>query len=679
MQLCKKYTDIFTLDNDTMTTNNFYEQKIRTNDENPVYTRNYRTLQGQKEEIDTQVNKLMRNDLIEPSLSPYNSPIILVPKKSQNNGRKWRLCIDYRRVKQKLIPDKFPLPRIDVILDGLGKAKYFSTLDLFSGFHQIPIEKESMEITAFTTEKGIFQWKVLPFGLNIAPNSFCRMMAIAFSGLKPEQCFLYVDDIIVLGRSEKHHMENLKTVFERCRKFNLKLNPEKCQFFKHEIVYLGHKCTNKGILPDESKIEAVRKYPRPTNKKEVKSFTAFVNYYRRFIQNYVELASPLNKLTGKRQEFIWTEECEKAFQGMRDKLISPQILQYPNFEEEFIVTVDASNMECGAVLSQEINGNDLPIAYVSRTFQKGEKNKPTIEKELLGIYFAVKSFEPYLWGRHFTIRTDHKPLVHLYNLKNPTSKLSLIRMELDNHNFTIVYIPGELNVTADALSRIDLQNSGYITNTNDGHKTDKPLKININEIREALNEENESNDEKEGQILAITRSRARQVAQANEANKNESNEKLKAMPIIEETNDAHLRGVPFLATNKENILRAIQDKRKLFQIDVKNVTNDTKTLEYLASRLEKMAGDKGISNIKWQKDDLFFKRVNIEQFKEACIRKLKRLRISILTPKIKVTDKAKQEELLRMHHDDPIQGGHAGRKRLLAKLKSKYFWKGNAS
>lgn len=138
---------------------------------------------------------------------------------------------------KKLIPDKFPLPRIDVILDGLGKAKYFSTLDLFSGFHQIPIDEKSREITAFSTEKGIFQWKVLPFGLNIAPNSFCRMMAIAFSGLKPEQCFLYVDDIIVLGRNETHHIDDLRIVFDRCRKYNLKLNPEKCTFFKCEITY----------------------------------------------------------------------------------------------------------------------------------------------------------------------------------------------------------------------------------------------------------------------------------------------------------------------------------------------------------------------------------------------------------------------------------------------------------
>lgn len=303
MSICRDYTDVFTLDSDKMTTNNFYSQKIRMTDDSPVYTKNYRLAHGQKEEINKQVNKLLENDLIEPSLSPYNSPIILVPKKSTDGSKKWRLCIDYKRLNVKLIPDKFPLPRIDVILDGLGNAKYFSTLDLFSGFHQVPIESNSREITAFSTENGIYQWKVLPFGLNIAPNSFCRMMAIAFSGLKPEQCFLYVDDIIVLGRNERDHIENLKAVLERSRKYNLKLNPEKCVFFRTEITYLGHKCTDKGILPDETKTEAVQKYPRPQDKAAVKSFTAFTNYYRRFIENYAEIARPLNKMTGKKRGF----------------------------------------------------------------------------------------------------------------------------------------------------------------------------------------------------------------------------------------------------------------------------------------------------------------------------------------------------------------------------------------
>lgn len=387
-------------------------------------------------------------------------------------------------------------------------------MDLISGFHQVPIESNSREITAFSTENGIYQWKVLPFGLNIAPNSFCRMMAIAFSGLKPEQCFLYVDDIIVLGRNERDHIENLKHVLERSRKYNLKLNPEKCVFFRTEITYLGHKCTEKGILPDETKTEAVQKYPRPQDKAAVKSFTAFTNYYRRFIENYAEIARPLNKMTGKNAVFEWTDECEKSFQLLKSKLLSPVILQYPDFSKEFIITVDASNFACGAVLSQENNNRDLPIAYISRTFEKGEKNKPIIEKELLAIHFAIKTFNPYIWGKHFMVKTDHKPLVHLYNLKDPSSKLSLIRMDLEKYNFTIVYIPGKSNVTADALSRITIDDLSKI------YENKVTLLIHINTIKHIFNETNRT--------LAVTRSmtKMKERDNDNEINMN-SNEKEK--------------------------------------------------------------------------------------------------------------------------------------------------------
>lgn len=166
-------------------------------------------------------------------------------------------------------------------MDGLGKAKYFSILDLFSGFHQIELENNSRELTAFSTEQGSFQWKVLPFGLSVAPNSFCRMMSLAFAGLPAEQAFLYMDDIIVIGTSENDQLRNLKNIFAICRKYNLKLNPEKCNFFRHEVNFLGHTCTQEGLLPDKSKIKTIASYPRPHDGDAAKRFSAFMNYYRR--------------------------------------------------------------------------------------------------------------------------------------------------------------------------------------------------------------------------------------------------------------------------------------------------------------------------------------------------------------------------------------------------------------
>lgn len=237
-----------------------------------------------------------------------------------------------------------------------------------------------------------------------------------FSGLEPHQAFFYMDDIIVIGCSSEHHLNNLRDIFKICRKYNLKLNPLKCQFFKDEVIFLGHKCTPNGILLDESKTEAVQKYPRPINKDEVKRFTAFANYYRRFIKNFAELAAQLNKLTRKSSEFVWSKDCERSFNTIKHILISPPLLQFPDFSKKFIVTVDASKIACGAVLSQNFNGCDRPICYISRSFKKGELNKSTIEKELLAIHFAISHLRPYFYGQQFNVRSDHPPLIYLYNI-----------------------------------------------------------------------------------------------------------------------------------------------------------------------------------------------------------------------------------------------------------------------
>lgn len=314
LTLCSEFSEIFALKTDKITVNNFYKQKLKLLDNNPVYIKNYRTPKLQKDEINRQIGKMLDNAIIEPSTSEYNSPVLLVPKKSLDGQKAWRLCIDFRFInKHKLVADKFPLPRIDDILDQLGRAKWFSVIDLISGFHQIPLEEESRDVTSFSVDAGSFRFTRLPFGLSVSPNSFQRMMSIAFAGVTPEKAFLYMDDLIVIGCSEKHHLSNLKSVFQTCKKFNLKLNPEKCQFFRKEVTYLGHKITDKGILPDDAKYDVILKYPVPRSADEVKRFVAFCNYYRRFIPNFALIAQPLNKLSRKNVKFVWSAECQSAF------------------------------------------------------------------------------------------------------------------------------------------------------------------------------------------------------------------------------------------------------------------------------------------------------------------------------------------------------------------------------
>jgi len=437
--LCTKYSDIFGLETEPITTNNFYKQKLRLKDDEPVYVKNYRSPHSQVNEIQKQVGKLITDGIVEPSVSEYNSPLLLVPKKSSptSDSKKWRLVIDYRQINKKLLSDKFPLPRIDDILDQLGRAKYFSCLDLMSGFHQIELEKSSRDITSFSTSNGSYRFKRLPFGLKIAPNSFQRMMTIAFSGLEPSQAFLYMDDLIVIGCSEKHMLKNLTDVFDKCREYNLKLHPEKCSFFMHEVTFLGHKCTDKGILPDDKKYDVIMNYPVPHNADSARRFVAFCNYYRRFIKNFAEYSRHITRLCKKNVPFEWTVECQDAFQYLKSKLMEPTLLQYPDFNKEFCIITDASKQACGAVLTQNHDGLQLPIAYASRSFTKGESNKCTTEQELAAIHWAILHFRPYIYGKHFLIKTDHRPLIYLFSMINPSSKLTRMRLELEEYDFAV--------------------------------------------------------------------------------------------------------------------------------------------------------------------------------------------------------------------------------------------------
>lgn len=663
LSLCAEYSDIFALDTDQMTVNNFYEQKFRLTDSEPVYVKNYRLPHTQKSEIDTQVNKLLKNNLIEPSQSNYNSPLILVPKKSTDGSKRWRMCVDYRLVNKKLVADKFPLPRIDDVLDGLGRARFFSVIDLYSGFHQIPIHEASRDITSFSTSNGSYRWKVLPFGLNVSPNSFSRMMSLAFSGLSYEQAFLYMDDIIVIGCSENHHLKNLRNVFGVCRKYNLKLNPNKCEFFRPEVNFLGHRCTSKGLLPDEGKMEAVKKYPTPHDKDATRRFVAFANYYRRFIRDFAKLVRPLNGLTRKEVDFIWSKECDHSFQTLKSKLISPPILQYPDFAKPFLVTVDASNLACGAVLSQNFNGQDLPIYFASKGFNKAEKNKSTIEKELIAIHFAVNHFRPYIYGTNFVVRSDHRPLIFLYKLKNPSSKLTRIRLDLEEYNFTVEYIRGKDNVAADALSRISIEDLKNLY-----PPSASVLKIMTRSMTRKLRQQNLVEQDRPQEISEIGRVR-----------------------ITEEFGSSFIRTIPRIICRNLNLesrdnmsqgsprkrkLCAHVGHRKLFDIDLeKTIINEKLDLAAVFSKLQRIAKDKKIGKIQWPLNDEIFKCYTVNKFKEIGEANLEDLQIVLISSPTQITDENERLQLINRFHNDPIFGGHCGQKKLYAKLRRYYYWK----
>ena len=395
----------------------------------------------------------MENDIIEPSSSPFNSPLWIVPKKADSQETvKWRTVIDYRALNEKTISDSYPLPNITDILDQLGEAKYFSTLDLASGFHQISMDPTSKSKTAFSTPFGYYEYKRMPFGLKNAPATFQRLMDQILSGLQGIELFLCTVNIVIYSSSLEEHGEKFKKLLGRLQTAGLTLQPEKCNFLRKEIASLGHVITQDRVKPDPRKIEAVNKFPRPKSR-NIKQFLELIGDYRRVIPQFEKMAKPLTHLTKLGVKFARGDLQQKAFETLRDIIISDPIPQYPDFNKPFIITTDVSNYALGVVLSQGTISRDLPVAYASRTLNDAETRYSTTEKELLAILFGVEHFRPYIYGRKFPLVTDHTPLVWLHNMETPGSQLKRWRLRLSQYEYTVTYKPGKVNSNADALSR----------------------------------------------------------------------------------------------------------------------------------------------------------------------------------------------------------------------------------
>ena len=458
MDCISKYTDIFHLEGEFLTHTSAIQHSINTGDAPPIHVKSYRFPEIHKDEVERQVKKMLDQNIIRPSTSPWSAPVWVVPKKLDASGKqKWRIVIDYRRLNDVTVSEIYPLPLITDILDQLGHSKYFSTLDLASGFHQICLNPKDTEKTGFSvTTNGIsgqFEFTRMPFGLKNAPSTFQRLMNSVLSGLQGLHCYIYLDDCICYSHDLESHMQKLGLIFSRFREANLKLQPDKCEFLRKEVAYLGHVITDKGVSPNPDKVKAISQFPTPKTPKDIKSFLGLTGYYRRFIENFSNITKPLTSLLKKDIVFYWSHEQEHAFNLLKEKLISAPLLQYPDFSQPFIVTTDASNYAVGAILSQGEIGKDKPIAYASRTLNKHEGNYSTTEKELLAIIFGINTFRPYIYGYKFKIVTDHRPLTFLFNAKDPGGRLLRWRLKLEEYNYEIVYKPGRINSNADALSR----------------------------------------------------------------------------------------------------------------------------------------------------------------------------------------------------------------------------------
>ena len=363
-----------------------------------------------------------------------------------------RFCVDFRKLNQVTKKNSYPLPLIDDILALLGKAKFFTSLDLKSGYWQVLMDEKDKEKTAFACHRGLFEFNVMPFGLSIAPAVFQELMSIVLNGCNAFE-IAYLDDILIFIETFEEHMLHLNTIFERLYEHRLKLKLKKCSFLQHQVNYLGFVIDQDGIKPDQKKVEAIRALPVPTCVKEVRSFVGMCSYYRRFIPNFSQIAEPIIDLTRKYAHFKWTDVHQTAFQFIKDSLTTVPLLVYADPNKPYTLYTDASDTYIGACLIQTCDGEEKPIYYLSHKLSRTQCKWSTVEKEAYAIHFSLQNLDYNLHSAEFVIKTDHKPLKYLLESPMQNRKIQLWTLGMAGYNCRIQYVEGTTNTCADLLSR----------------------------------------------------------------------------------------------------------------------------------------------------------------------------------------------------------------------------------
>ena len=427
---------------------NATEHTIRLVDNTPFRMKQYPIPFHSREAVAKEIEEMLKTGVIRHSDSPYASPITVVKKKDG----KIRLCIDFRKLNSITIFDAEPIPTLDELLVKIEGAKYFTKIDLTKGYWQIPLAEKSKAYTAFRSPMGLMEFNFMPFGLSTAAPSLQRAMQEVLGRLP----FIvsYFDDIMVYSNTWLDHLNHLQMALQTIQDAGLTARPKKSLVGFTSIEFLGHIVSRGIIQPDDAKKSKIKNIIPPATKKEVQRICGLLNYYRRFIPHFSELARPLTDMTRCRGKIVWTAECQKSLDTLKTLLTSEPILRIPDLSKPFVVQADASQFSIGAVLMQQHDGILLPCYYASRKLLDREVQYAIIEKECLAIVFALHTFAKYLLMRPFYIQTDHKPLTFLVQNKSRNSRLLRWALSLQQFAFHIQPIPGAQNVISDALSRI---------------------------------------------------------------------------------------------------------------------------------------------------------------------------------------------------------------------------------
>jgi transposase InsO family protein len=454
--LVKQWREVFSVHNLDYGRTDLVEHKINLVDETPISFRHRRIPPAMYDEVRAYLDELLAAEQIRPSHSPWSFPLVLVRKKQGG----LRLCIDYRRLNERCIRDIFPLPRLDETMDSLIGARYFSRLDLRSGYYQVPMYEPHKERTAFSAGPiGKFEWNSMPMGTVNATSTFQRLMQQCLGSMHLKECVVFLDDILVYSSTLEEHLVRLGKVFQRLKDCGLKLKPSKCEFMKAKCNYLGHVVSAEGVSTDPEKIEKVLNWKVPGTAKELASFLGFTGFYRRYVEKFSSVARPLQELlksSDGKSPLVWSKEANESFEALKVKLTSAPILAYADCSQPFILHVDASGKGLGAVLYQLQDGKRRVIAYASRGLNAAERNYPAHKREFLALKWAITDkFHDYLYGNKCDVFTDSNPLTYVLSSAKLDATGHRWLAQLSAYDFAVHYKPGQSHVDADALSRLD--------------------------------------------------------------------------------------------------------------------------------------------------------------------------------------------------------------------------------
>lgn len=622
------------------------EHEIHLNDPKPVASGPYRQSPAKQAVVEKEVERLLEQELITKSNSPWASPVSLVRKQ---NGD-WRMVIDYRKVNAQTRKDAYPVPLIESCLQACKDANFLTLLDIKDAYHHIAVALESRKITAFITPQGLFEWQRMPFGLCNAPATFQRYVDACLRDFIGKFCAAFFDDCLVYTKGTvEDHIADVEKVLLRLRDSGLEVNAKKCSFGFEKVHFLGHIVGQGRIEPDPAKLDAISNFPTPTTVTELKSFLGLANYYRRFILGFASIAAPLYSMLRKGATFEWSQDRTAAVAQLKAALLKAPCLYAPDFTKPFVLQTDASGIGISGILSQKVNGELHPVGYASRLLNAAERNYSTSEQECLAVVWSIGQYEPFLIDAPFTIFTDHAALQYLAKGKLENKRLARWALTLQEYNYTIIHRPGKENANADALSRAP--------------------PVDTAPVDSATEHEAMAHGARHSQFARRTR-----IRQATE----ELRRQLRKQPARsreELARESEQEYVLAMATTVDPIEmeRLTREQRSTERPDDREIAYIT---EYLSER--KLPGSLTSyerQRIKTLAENYVLLDVEaplkaLHYYPAAPTRGL-----SALTPCVPrlVVPYTYREHLIALYHDSPL-GGHVGIKRTIAHVAQRYFW-----